>query len=400
VSDPVQSILSRALPPAELARRVRELLAGPNDLAKLAALLPELLNALGVVVDGDGGPLTGELLGLVCLLAPAAPEASRRALRQALEVGWLFDAGDELAALLSELGEDVPALRARALAGVAEGEAHERQRAMALLCALRPGQEAWEALLSADAGPAAGRLETQRALLLARDEALPRLIEALSDERPEVRMRAEAALLHLGPKAAPAAEALLHMPPWPGGDERPSPVLHAIGEAAMLSIREALAGEGLAQRRAEHLLRPPPTPPVVENPIDHLAALAAGGPSERQKAFEALFRSWFDPRLPQGLRARMIEATLDRLERYEWMPRGPLSAEGATERGLRRGARALCWLCLRMEPPLVVLACRVLARARFPGPVPLLNRLLGELARHHDARIADAAEACLKEMEA
>src|SRR5215813_1747154 len=73
MSDPVQSILSRALPPAELVRRVRELLAGPNDAAQLAALLPELLNALGVVVDGDGGPLADELLGLVCRLAPAAP---------------------------------------------------------------------------------------------------------------------------------------------------------------------------------------------------------------------------------------------------------------------------------------------------------------------------------------
>jgi hypothetical protein len=399
MSDPVQSILSRALPPAELARRVRELLAGPNDLAQLAALLPELLNALGVVVDGDGGPLAGELLGLVCLLAPAAPEGARRALREALEVGWLFEAGDELAALLAELGEDVSALRAEALAGVAGEEVHERQRAMALLCALRPGEEAWEALLSADAGPP-GRLQTQRARVLACEAALPRLVEALSDERPEVRMRAEAALLHLGPKAAPAVGALLNMPPWPGGDERPSPVLRALGEAAMPAIEEALAGEGLAQRRAEHLLRPVPTPPVVENPIDHLAALTAEAPAERQKAFEALFRSWFDVGLPQALRARLIEASLDRLERYEWMPDGPLLVEGATERGLRRGAKALCWLCLRMDTALVVLACRVLARARFPGPVPLLNRLLGELARHHDARIADAAEACLKGMEA
>ncbi|MBY0231755.1 MAG: hypothetical protein K2W96_20910, partial [Gemmataceae bacterium] len=61
-AEAVRSILARALPPAELARRVGPLLGE----AGAAALLPEVLNALGVVADADpGDPLAETLLSLV-----------------------------------------------------------------------------------------------------------------------------------------------------------------------------------------------------------------------------------------------------------------------------------------------------------------------------------------------
>ncbi len=383
--DPVQAILSRALAPAELARRAADLLDRPDA----HRLLPEVLHALGVVADEDAAsPLAGTLLAQVRRLA-APGEATRRALREALEVGWLFPLAAGVVEMLHAAGEDLAALRADAVARAADPA--ERRRALSLLCALGTGE--WAVLLEAETDHA-GRLEGQRAHALADVAALPALVAALDDGREAVRMRAEAALLLLGERAAPAARALLHMPPWTDGDERPSPVLRVLGEAARPALEEALAGDGVARRRAEALLRPTPGPemPSEPNPIDHLAALSAETPADRQAAFQAVFRAWFAGRLPPGLRGRLIEASLDRLDRLGWLPSGPLRVD-ASPRGLRRGVSALCWLCLRMEPSLVVAACRVLALAEWPGPVPLLGRLLGALAGHHHGAIAEAAVA-------
>jgi hypothetical protein len=386
----IASILSRALPPAELARQAEELAGHPD--AHL--LLPEVLNALGVMAEEDpASPLTFDLLSLARRLARPGSDTCR-VVREAIEVGWLFPLAAEMTELLRQAGADLSALLAEAESLACSASESERRRGLSLMCAL--GSVQWRTLLEAETGRS-GRLEEQRAQALAREEALPELTAALDDPRVAVRMRAEAALLALGPLALPAAAALLHMPPWPGGDERPSPVLRLLGEPARPAIEAALASEGVARRRAEALLTPPPSAPAPEEtPIDHLTALATGPLSGRQRAFEAVFASWFASRLPRGLRQRLIEATLDRLSRLGWLPTGPLEVQ-ASPVGLRRGAAALCWLCLRIEPELILAACRVLKLVRWPAPVPLLDRLLATLANHHVQEVAQAATSCLRQ---
>jgi hypothetical protein len=208
-----------------------------DDPANLAWVLPELLVRCQSGIDDPE-----RVLDAVERLARSAPEAGRRSLLDALERGVDASILEPLVGLLAGLGCDLAEREADALRRLGDGGAGERVHAMYLLCALGPTTaEACRAVLEADL-VRLWRLEELRVESLSRRRgvSLAACIAALAHPSAAVRARAEAALGAMGPDAVSAVPALLGMPAWDGGDDWPSPALHAIGEAAIPSLREGL----------------------------------------------------------------------------------------------------------------------------------------------------------------
>jgi hypothetical protein len=223
-----------------------------DDPANLAWVLPEVL-----VRCQSGVHEPGEVFDAIARLARSAPESGKPALLEALERGVDVAILEGLVGLLAELGCDVAEREADALRRLSASRAGERVHAMYLLCALGPTTvEGCRAVLEADL-VRLWRLEQVRveALVRQRKAALPACIDALAHDAEAVRARAEAALVAMGPDAAPAVPALLSLPAWGVGDDRPSPALYAFGEAAVPLLAEGLSHpSALVSSRAKRVL--------------------------------------------------------------------------------------------------------------------------------------------------
>ncbi len=218
--------------------------------ASLAWVLPEVLVRCQSEVDDPVGTFE-----VIDRLARSVPEAGRNALLEALERGVDAVLLEDCVALLAELGVDLAERERDALERLHFSHPGERVHAMYLLCAVGPTTEsACRAVLETDLGRL-WRLEQLRVEALVRHNALDASITALSHPSPEVRARAEAVLMYLGPIGSDAVSALLHMPPWDEEDERPSPVLYQLEDTALPILQASLNHESpLVRSRARQVL--------------------------------------------------------------------------------------------------------------------------------------------------